>query len=135
MGRVKIKPSDTAFANCLKAAHNYTCERCGKQGRMETSHVYGRRHRTIRWCKDNANCLCNYCHRIWHENPLDSFIWFDSMFGGKRREILIGKLNNRLKVPKTEEKDIAKHYREQLKIIEEKRSNGQTGYIDFESWQ
>jgi len=132
---VKIKASDKAFADCLKAAHDYTCERCGKQGRMETSHVYGRRHRTIRWCKENANSLCNYCHRIWHENPLDSFVWFDGMFGEDRRVILLEKKNSGLKVPKTEEKDITKHYRIELKAIESKRLSGETGYIDFVSWQ
>ena len=132
---VKIKPSDKAFADCLKTAHNYTCERCGKEGRMETSHVYSRRHRTIRWCKDNANCLCHYCHRIWHENPLDSFVWFDEKYGSVRREFLIEKMALRFKVPKLEEKDITKHYREQLKIIEQKRSDGVMGYIDFVSWQ
>ena len=41
----------------------------------------------------------------------------------------------KIKVPKSEEKEIAKHYREQLKIIEQKRLDGVLGYIDFESWQ
>ena len=131
---VKIKPADKAFADCLKAAHDHTCERCGKQGRMETSHVYGRRHRTIRWDKQNANCLCNYCHRIWHENPLESFQWFIDAFGQERDEILIEKRNSRLKVPKSEEKAIKAHYVAELKAINEKRANGETGYIDFVSW-
>jgi hypothetical protein len=130
-----IKPSDKAFADCLKAAHDYTCERCGKQGRMETSHVYSRKHRTIRWCKDNANCLCNYCHRIWHDSPLDAFYWFDERYGEARRLFLIEKMNNRNKVSKLEEKDIAKHYKEQLKIVEERRNSGEMDYIDFVSWQ
>ncbi len=132
---MKIKASDKAFADCLKSAHDYICEKCGKQGRMETSHVYSRKHRTIRWCKENANCLCNYHHREWHSSPLAAFSWFDDMFGETRREILIEKLNNRVKVPKSDEKDIAKHYREQLKIIKEKRLQGEVGFIDFESWQ
>jgi demethoxyubiquinone hydroxylase (CLK1/Coq7/Cat5 family) len=72
---------------------------------------------------------------VWHENPLEAFIWFEKEFGQGRIDILIEKRNARVKVSKLEEKDIAKHYREQLKIIEQKRSDGDTGYIDFVSWQ
>ena len=57
------------------------------------------------------------------------------MFGQDREEILIEKRNSRLKVPKIEEKNIAKHYRDELKKIQEKRTEGETGYIDFVSWQ
>jgi len=132
---IKIKPADKAFSKCVRESHNNTCERCGKVGNMENSHVYSRRHRLIRWCKDNANCLCHYCHRLWHENPLESFIWFEKEFGQGRIDLLVEKRNARIKVSKLEEKDIAKHYREQLKLIEQKRSEGEIGYIDFESWQ
>ena len=48
---------------------------------------------------------------------------------------MIEKMNNRQKVPKIEEKDIAKHYREELKKILAKRDSGETGYIDFVSYQ
>lgn len=50
-------------------------------------------------------------------------------------EILREKVNAKFKISKSEEKEIAKHYREQLKIIEQKRLDGVTGFIDFESWQ
>jgi len=132
---IKILAADKAFADCLKEAHDYTCERCGKQGRMETSHIYSRRHRLIRWAKDNANCLCNYCHRIWHESPVEAFKWLEGLYGERHIELLIEKRNMMIKVLKTEEKEIVKHYREQLKIIKEKRSNGAIGYIDFISYQ
>ena len=132
---MKISPADTAFSKCVREANNYTCEMCGKTGRMECSHVYSRRHRTIRWCKDNAKSLCNGCHRKWHESPVYSFKWFEDKYGSGRVELLIEKMNNRNRVKKLEEKDIAKHYREQLKLIEAKRAKGETGYITFESWQ
>ena len=44
-------------------------------------------------------------------------------------------MNSRVKVSKIEEKEIAKHYREQLKIMQEKRAAGEEGRIEFESWQ
>jgi len=132
---MKISAADKAFADCLKSAHDYTCERCGKQGRMETSHVMSRRHRTIRWAKDNANCLCHWCHKIWHESPLEAHQWFINEYGCGRMDLLIEKRNERIKVPKMEEKEIAKHYRDELAQVEIKRAEGQTGYIDFVSYQ
>jgi len=50
-------------------------------------------------------------------------------------ERLLEKKNTIIKVPKSEIKLITRHYRLQLKIIEEKRLNGETGIIPFESWQ
>ena len=132
---IKISAADKAFGDCLKEAHDHTCERCGRQGRMETSHVYGRRHRTIRWHKLNANSLCSTCHRWWHENPLEAWHWFTGLFGEGRVELLREARDSRCKVPKSEEKDIAAHYRQQIKIVQQKRSQGVTGYIDFESYQ
>ncbi len=41
----------------------------------------------------------------------------------------------KVKVTKLEEKEIAKHYREQLVIIGALRATGETGYIDFVSYQ
>lgn len=40
-----------------------------------------------------------------------------------------------MKVPKSEEKLIARHYRLQLKNVEERRLNGEHGVIEFESYQ
>jgi len=126
---MKISPADTAFSNCVKKAANNTCVKCGvKRDRMECSHIFGRRHRTIRWCKENAVCKCTTCHRWWHENPTESGIWFIGKYGQGIMDILTEKRNHRVKVTKLEEKDIAKHYREQLKLLE----NGAT---DFVSWQ
>jgi len=43
-------------------------------------------------------------------------------------ELLIEKKNSKVRVSKLEEKDIAKHYREQLKLLED-------GAETFISWQ
>lgn len=139
---IKIISADTYFSKCIREANDYTCEWCGAVGRgddifkrMECSHVYSRRHRTIRWHSMNGNCLCNGCHKKWHESPLAAFAWFENKFGAARVELLREKMNCKVKVPKTEEKEIAAHYRAQLKIIEQKRADGGQGYIEFESWQ
>lgn len=137
---IKIKPADTAFSKCVRAANNWTCEKCktkyeeGSQG-LHCSHIFSRRHRTIRWCKGNVQALCFHCHQWFGGSPADSGIWIASCLGEAHIEILREKRDSRVKVSKLEEKDIAKHYREQFKIIESKRLDGQVGYIDFISWQ
>ena len=127
--------ADEAFSNCVRAAHEHTCEMCGKQGRMECSHVFSRRHMSVRYDKLNANCLCNGCHRKWHESPLGAADWFVANFGQARWVLLSEKKLQIAKGIKAQKKDIARHYREQLKIIEQKRADGVTGYIDFVSYQ
>jgi len=111
---MKRSPADKAFSEVIREIHEYTCERCGKVGRMECSHIHSRRHRTIRWCLLNANCLCGGCHRWWHENPTESGKWFERTFGEYRVDVLLEKKENKVKVTKMEEKEIAKYYRKEL---------------------
>ena len=137
---VKAKPADTAFSKCVREANDWTCERCGTQyekGSMglHCSHIYSRRHRTIRWCKENAQALCFACHQWFGGNPADSGLWVREFVGDGVIALLEEKRDSKVKVSKLEEKDIAKHYREQLKILEERRAHGAAGKLDFESWQ
>lgn len=132
---IKISPADQAFSHCIHEAYNHTCDRCGRVGRVECSHVHSRKHRTIRWCIENAIAKCHTCHRWWHENPTEAGLWFIENYGQGREDLLLEKKRQKVKVSKLEEKEIAKHYREQLKILKEKRSQGEEGFIAFESWQ
>ena len=141
---MKLSPADIAFSQCVRASADYICQMCGIQkppvnrrggSGMECSHRYSRRHRTIRWAKDNADCLCSGCHRKFGESPIDAMKWLLEHAGELELELLVEKRNQIFKVPKSEEKEIAAHYREQLKIIEAKRLDGVTGVIDFVSYQ
>ena len=128
--------ADIWFSKCVRAAADNTCARCGIQReRMECSHIHGRRHRTVRWDKLNAVCKCHACHRWWHENPTEGSLWFQKHKGQYMIDLLMEKKNLKLKVPKGEEKEIAKHYQNEFKQIEEKRAAGTGGYIDFVSYQ
>ena len=137
---IKRSPADEAFSKCIRAANNYVCQKCGavhnkSSTGLHCSHNFGRRHRTIRWCKDNALALCFNCHKWYGENPADSGRWLEDFIGEGTIQILREKRDSGVKVSKLEERDIAKHYRQELKKIESKRDSGQTGYIDFDSWQ
>lgn len=141
---MKLNSADIAFSQCVRAAADYTCQMCGIQkppvsrrggSGMECSHRYSRRHRTIRWAKINADCLCSGCHRKFGESPIDAMKWLIDYAGEGELEILMEKRNQSFKVPKKEEAEIAKHYRRELAKIELKRGHGEQGFIDFESWQ
>lgn len=137
---MKISPSDTFFSKCVRERSDWTCERCGKQYEenstgIHCSHIFSRRHRTIRWCGDNAQALCFACHQWFGGNPIESARWVQEIVGEGAISILMEKKESRTKVSKLEEKEIAKHYREELKKLQEQRANGKTGRIEFESWQ
>jgi len=133
---MKISPADKWFSMCVREAADNVCAVCGeKKDRTETSHIFGRRHRTVRWCKENALCKCHGCHRWWHERPTESGNWFREKYGAGIEEILYEKIHSRQKVPKTEEKEIAAHYRKEHKKLLEIRATGKKGQLDFESWQ
>ena len=133
---MKNSQADVYFAKCVKARANYTCERCGIQSDfMDNSHNYTRKFRTIRWCGLNALCLCRRCHNWYENNKEDSRDWLRNKIGDGAFNLLIEKRNSNIKIYKSEEKEIAKHYKNELKKIEEKRNQGEQGYIDFISWQ
>lgn len=137
---MKRSQADINFSKCVRAANDYKCLICEKQYTasctgLHCSHIFGRRHRTIRWCKDNCQPLCAHHHSWFGENPADSGKWLEELLGEGHLQILREKRDSGVKVSKLEEKDISKHYAQQLKMIEQKRADGITGYIDFESWQ
>ena len=137
---MKISLADSYFSKCIRASNDYVCDRCKKQydkssTGLHCSHNFSRRHRTIRWCKENCIPLCYSCHQWFGGEPLDSGKWLEDFIGIGTVELLREKMNSKVKVSKLEEKEIAAHYRKQLKIIEDKRAAGVTGYIEFESYQ
>lgn len=137
---MKISQADTWFSKCVRERANWTCEKCGKQYEegstgIHCSHIFSRRHRTIRWCGDNAQALCFSCHQWFGGNPADSAVWLDELLGEGHIELLREKRDSMVKVSKLEEKEIAKHYREEHKRMKEGRLNGATGRLEFESYQ
>ena len=136
---IKRTPADKAFSDCAREAHDYTCQNCGKNNRhnpqaCHLSHFYGRRGRSTRWYKDNGFCLCAGCHNYLGEHPLEHSIFVKEILGEGCLDILTERAFTPMKVTKDEEKEIARHYREQLKKILEARKNGVDGFIDFEGY-
>ena len=129
---MKISTTDSWFSKCVRKSASWTCERCGAVHNsssmgLHCSHIFGRRHRTIRWCKDNAQSLCASCHNWFGENPADSGKWLVDVLGEGHLSILREKRDSMVKVSKTEEKEISDHYRKQF--------NSMKDGDDFESYQ
>ncbi len=137
---IKIKPADTWFSKCVREASDWTCEKCetvydrGSMG-LHNSHIFSRRHRTIRWCSDNTQALCFSCHQWFGGNPADSGAWVTNLLGDSHMDLLREKRDSRMKVTKADEKDIAKHYKAEYERLLKRRSNGETGRLDFDSYQ
>ena len=102
---------------------------------LHNSHIFSRRHRTIRWCKDNTQALCFSCHSWFGGNPADSGLWITELLGEGFIDLLREKRDSRMKVSKIEEKEIAKHYRAEHAKLLQRRADGETGILEFESYQ
>lgn len=79
--------------------------------------------------------LCYSCHEWYGGNPADSGAWLRGIIGEDMLDILREKRDLGVRVSKDEEKEIAAHYRQELKTMREMRKKGVTGRIEFVSWQ
>ena len=134
MGGVKKTPADFAFSDCIRALAGWKCAKCGtyypegvaRKG-LHCSHHHGRGNWSIRFDPMNAESLCYGCHSHYggteeRRNEVLTKGEQDLLFE-KKRDMNLAK-----EYRKTKGKGaIAKHYREQLKLIEE----GQTHIVAF----
>ena len=116
---IKRDPADIAFSNAVRMARGHTCEHCASEDRqMHLAHIFGRRAKSVRWDTLNGLCLCSYCHREFTENPLDFEKWLRDYVGQGYLDILNEKRRVTFKTTKTIRSEIARHYRQQIKLME-----------------
>lgn len=140
LAAIKRTPADDAFSKCIRERANWTCERCGtyfpegSRGGLDCSHHYGRRHWSTRFDPLNAEALCYGCHS--HYGGTHDRI--NAVLTEAQHEILREKLNdtNLGKLVRRTKGvgEIAKHYREELKRMQELRDDGEQGRIEFIGW-
>lgn len=62
---------DRIWSKLVKRRDNYTCQKCGateRQTEIESAHIFGRGHFSVRWSVCNGVTLCKWrCHRKWAE--------------------------------------------------------------------
>ncbi len=137
---IKRSTADKYFSMCVREAADYTCQRCNKaydrskaQG-LHNSHVFSRRHRVTRWEPDNGVALCYSCHQWYGGDPVESAPWVEDHLGLGVLEILTEKKGAVFKIPKSEEKLIAAHYKAEYIKLLERRENRETGKLNFLSY-
>jgi hypothetical protein len=117
---IKRDAADKWFSDVVRKKAGHVCESCGKvEGRMECAHIYGRSAKSVRWSLDNAVCLCHYCHMKFTANPLEFTAWLQEELGEGHMEMLREKWQVLMKTNKELRKEIAKHYREEFKKMDQ----------------
>lgn len=140
MSAIKRDKRDTVFSTLIRERVNWTCEHCGKyypegnrQG-LHCSHLFGRRHRGTRWHPDNAFAHCFSCHQYLGSNPVVFARWAEDQLGHGLVEILREKAHGVTKMTKRDLEDLYQHLRGELKTMQQARSDGDMGRIEFEAW-
>lgn len=123
---IKLDASDRAFSEALRLSRHFVCENCGVQGgkkggdlpQIECCHIYGRRHSATRW--DTLNCLamCHTCHRTYTENPVAFTRFLEGYVGQGYLDIMNEKRQQIFRTTKAMRAEIAKHYRNEIKLME-----------------
>lgn len=118
MSGIKRDAADIWFSKAVRTRDWFTCQQCGKGPSVECAHIFGRANKSTRWDMDNAISLCHYCHRYFTANPIEFHDFLEDLWGASALEILREKKNVILKTNKTLRAEIAKHYREQVRMAE-----------------
>lgn len=137
---IKRTTADIAFSKAVRESFDWECQVCHSYGKhnpamMDCSHIISRANRRTRFTVDNAICLCRSCHEKMGRNTLEHAALAQDVLGEDRYWALKRKANTVKKIPKTVEKQIAKHYRNELKRIEDLRNCGHRGIIKLEDWE
>lgn len=115
---IKRTNADIWFSKAVRLRDGH-CLVCGTDQSLECAHIYGRRRRIVRYSLDNAVTLCHHHHRAFTESPLAFSGWLELELGATHLEILTEKCRGILKENKAVRDEIAKHYREQIKLKEQ----------------
>ena len=104
---MKIKQSkyDIRFSKLIRE-RDVVCQRCGRGGRLECSHIFSRRHKALRHDTRNAKALCFRCHQWWHSSPVEARDWLESMIGEGNVDNLTRMANTVMKAPHKAELDV-----------------------------
>ena len=127
---MKRDPADIAFSQFIRERDNFTCQKCNKvypEGRrqgLHCSHFYSRRHQSTRYFSPNACAHCFSCHQYLGGNPIEFAEWIESYLGTEAAQALRERKNQICKRTKKEKKEIAAHWKAQLKYLQRCREEG-----------
>lgn len=138
---MKRNKLDAIFSDCIRERADYVCEACGNDYRhrshmgLHCSHIFSRRHRSVRWCVDNAVAHCFSCHHRLGGSPVEFYHWASKYLGDARLEILRERHLVVVKYTKSDLEECYQHYKGQMKLLLQQRKDGVIGKLDLVSWQ
>lgn len=140
---MKRTPADDAFSKCTRERADWTCELCGtvhvdaqakgaSKG-LDCSHLFGRGNWSVRVDPNNSFCHCTACHFRFGADRQLQRQHHEAVFGSGMYEIIEERKNDTSlgRRVKREQKEIAKHYRQEYERMRGLRKQGITGRIEF----
>lgn len=137
---IKRDVCDDLFSKLVRERSGWCCDACGKfypagnRMGLHCSHYFGRRYKGTRWHPDNAWSHCYGCHSKFEGDPYMFTRWVTERLGEGRVEILREKAYAVKKLSASDKKEMAAHFRQELKRLEALRKQGATGRLEFEGW-
>ena len=135
MKRIKEYRLDALFSKLVRERADYTCERCFRnfreEGKLDCSHLYGRRMRSVRFDPSNAVAHCTTCHRWLTERPVEFAEWIVGHLGEGEADRLRTRAHAPVKRSRGEVKDLFDVMQSELARLESLRLNGRQGRIEF----
>jgi len=133
---IKRDALDALFSDLIRERVNWTCEKCERnfaheRVQLQCAHIVGRRVLLLRHDPRNAVALCASCHHYFTDRPLEFAGWVRGHIGDTIPDELKRLSNVVHKKHKTWKKEARAHYREELKKMEQKRKDGDVGYLEF----
>lgn len=124
MAGIKRDAADAWFSKAIRLRDEYACRCCGKiydtsSTGLHCAHIYGRAAKSTRWCTMNAVSLCYACHQYMGSHPIEFWIWLNNELGKGWLEDLRDKFNIPMKTNAALRKQIADHYRKQVRMLEQ----------------
>ncbi len=120
--KIKIDPIDVLTSICVRLLADDKCEYCGKYvgfKRLQCSHFFGRRRKSIRYDLDNCSALCMSCHMFLGENPYLHTEWFKKRLGSGKFEELSIRAIKIVRLTKEDKEKIKEDLKEKIKLLEE----------------
>ncbi len=102
----------------IRCRDRMVCQKCRKeilnpQG-ADTSHVFCKKtYKSLKYDEYNLKILCMWCHKWWHNNPLESSDWFKTEFPDRWRYLMKEK-NIIRKITEVQIDELLDHYQDLL---------------------
>ena len=136
--KLKRTAADHWFSRCVRLRSEFICQGCGikyeeNSKGLHCSHYFGRAKKGVRYDSDNAFAHCYGCHQKFGSNPDYFYRHYIDTYGEGPLDLLREKVEDIMRGKRMvkEEKEIAKHYKQEAARMENDRAAGVRGWLEF----